>query len=66
MADQNQPKARPRAALDFAGFAQEFLRRNPDYRNAWRALAPGSAYDPPLNEKEDMAQQWALSFPRRS
>lgn len=48
--------------LDFAGFAQEFLRRNPayvrDYQKVMRVrTAPGARV-----AMEEMAHPWGLSF----
>lgn len=47
--------------LSFADYAQEFLRRNPRYRSAYRRAArtPGS----PAMEQEVMARPWGLCFP---
>lgn len=59
----NQPGTRPPRALDFAEFAQEFLRRNPLYRAQFRAvmsIAPGPAGD---LAREEMARSWGLAFP---
>lgn len=53
---------------DHADFAQEFLRRNPDYAREYsqtehRALAdPAKAQE----EREGLARRWGLSFPMRS
>ena len=53
---------------DYADFAQEFLRRNPDYirdfeQTEERARAnPAKAQD----EREGLARRWGLSFPLRS
>lgn len=57
MADQ----APSRHALDFPGFAQEFLRRNPRYRAEYRAvMKTGRSRD--LEREEEMARRWGLSF----
>ena len=59
----NQFGTRLPRALDFAEFAQEFLRRNPLYRAQFRAvmsIAPGPAGD---LAKEEMARSWGLAFP---
>jgi hypothetical protein len=50
--------ANQRTDLDFAGFAQEFLRRNPDYAQDYRAVGSAS-----LDEQEVMARRWGLCFP---
>ena len=50
--------ANQRTDLDFAGFAQEFLRRNPDYAQDYRAVGRAS-----LSEQEVMARRWGLCFP---
>ncbi len=52
---------------DHADFAQEFLRRNPDYvrdysQTEQRAKAnPANAQE----EREGLARRWGLSFPLR-
>lgn len=56
------------AHLDLAGFAQEFLRRNPDYCREYHALARAR---PPADLAQDadmiaMARRWGLSFPVRA
>lgn len=57
MADQ----ALSRNTLDFPGFAQEFLRRNPRYRAEYRAvMKSGRSRD--LEREEEMARRWGLSF----
>ncbi|WP_233999728.1 transcriptional regulator domain-containing protein [Porphyrobacter sp. TH134] len=50
------------ASHDLADFAQEFLRRNPDYRRQYAAIA--SRHDPVAQGKEmrAMARQWGLDF----
>ncbi|WP_371710970.1 transcriptional regulator domain-containing protein [Novosphingobium sp. BW1] len=48
--------------LDLAGFAQEFLRRNPAYARDYRKLMFGRAQSF-LIEQEEMARRWGLSFP---
>ena len=47
--------------LTFAEYAQEFLRRNPRYRAAYRRIAHG--LDRSTQEQEVMARRWGLSFP---
>ncbi|WP_319802070.1 transcriptional regulator domain-containing protein [Azospirillum fermentarium] len=48
------------AALPVAGWAWEFLRRNPEYRAGTRAVAPRSA------EHTAVGRRWGLSFRRGS
>ena len=66
MASGNLAKAEKRDDLDFAGFAQEFLRRNPayvdDYRMAERPIEDGG----PDAEREVMARRWGLCFSVRA
>jgi hypothetical protein len=50
------------ARLDFAGFAQEFLRRNPAYRADWHRASVKS----PVPSDGGPARQWGLSFLFRS
>lgn len=52
-----------RQALDFAGFAQEFLRRNPIYRSEYAAVTRRPAGDRTASAQEAMARFWGLSFP---
>ncbi|WP_081798992.1 transcriptional regulator domain-containing protein [Novosphingobium resinovorum] len=52
-----------RCALDFAGFAQEFLRRNPVYRSQYAAVTRGSEGRRTGTAQEVMARFWGLSFP---
>jgi hypothetical protein len=47
-----------RADLDFAGFAQEFLRRNPEYVRDYRIIQGA-----PPDGQEVMARKWGLCFP---
>lgn len=52
---------------DNADFAQEFLRRNPDYVRDY-AQTEQRAETNPANaqeEKEGLARRWGLSFPLR-
>lgn len=58
MADQGR---RQRSMLDFPGFAQEFLRRNPSYRAEYRDLMTAGRNRKPVKE-EEMARRWGLSF----
>ena len=46
---------------DRTDFAQEFLRRNPQYRAEYRAvMKSGRSRD--LEREEEMARRWGLSF----
>ncbi|WP_293871852.1 MULTISPECIES: DUF6499 domain-containing protein [unclassified Sphingomonas] len=65
MQQGEQSAARP-SALDLAGFAQEFLRRNADYRTQYRELMRHPADSTPSMAPEVMARRWGLSFPMRS
>lgn len=49
--------------LDFAGFAQEFLRRNPEYIAQYRQITGKAGTSIMDKAQEDMAQIWGLSFP---
>jgi hypothetical protein len=53
---------------DYADFAQEFLRRNPDYRRDFAATKDRMADNPAaaLAEQEGLAGRWGLSFPQRA
>lgn len=53
---------------DFADFAQEFLRRDPNYQADHAATQLRIAADPTLaaNEQEGFARRWGLSFPLRT
>lgn len=54
-------QALSRHALDFPGFAQEILRRNPRYRAEHRAvMKSGRSRD--LEREEEIARRWGLSF----
>lgn len=48
--------------LDFACFAQEFLRRNPAYARDYRAVMPETGAARSSIEKEEMARRWGLTF----
>lgn len=50
-----------RAPLDFPGFAQEFLRRNPAYVRDFDSVMAGTRGDPAA--REVMARRWGLCFP---
>lgn len=51
-----------RGDLDFAGLAQEFLRRNPAYIREYRAVMPGTEPARSGSEQEEMARNWGLTF----
>lgn len=51
---------------DFAGFAQEFLRRNPGYRNDYGAMLRQVARGAPPAVQEVMARRWGLCFSCRA
>ncbi len=55
-------------AHDYADFAQEFLRRNPDYTSDFERTEERVAEDPlhAQEEREGLARRWGLSFPLRS
>jgi hypothetical protein len=57
-ADKQEQSRRP---LTFAEYAQEFLRRNPRYRAAYRKIAPTLGRGEP--EMEVIARRWGLGFP---
>lgn len=54
--------------LDYPGFAQEFLRRNPDYRrdhaSMVRRIAAGTVRE--ADAQAELARRWGLVFPCRS
>lgn len=49
--------------LDFAGFAQEFLRRNSAYIREYRAIRPATKAAKSSSDQEEMARNWGLTFP---
>ena len=49
--------------LDFPGYAQEFLRRSPDYRRDYESVMTDPDAGPALQEV--MARRWGLCFPGR-
>ncbi|WP_425057343.1 transcriptional regulator domain-containing protein [Sphingomonas oligoaromativorans] len=51
---------------DFADFAQEFLRRNPDYQAEYRQADEMPPTDDEPNRREAIANKWGLSFRLRS
>jgi hypothetical protein len=66
MVGGQETTAGSRADLDFAGFAQEFLRRNlayaRDYLSTMRIVAQGA----PHEAQEVMARRWGLCFSLRT
>ncbi|WP_309751274.1 transcriptional regulator domain-containing protein [Novosphingobium sp.] len=56
------------AAHDFADFAQEYLRRNADYRREWEETeqAAVDAEDHADQLREGLAGRWGLCFPLRA
>lgn len=61
MAGKTGTKQTVRTTLDFPGFAQEFLRRNPVYRAHYHKVMSGK-HARAQQEQEDMARRWGLSF----
>lgn len=55
-------RVNPSRDLDFAGFAQEFLRRNPAYRSDYRAMLRAIAGSARTVAPEVMARRWGLRF----
>lgn len=51
-----------RQELDFPGFAQEFLRRNPEYRKHFLDATQSGYRSSTASVQEDMARNWGLSF----
>jgi len=53
---------------DYADFAQEFLQRNPAYRQDHAETKDRIAQDPAIaqTEEEGLAGRWGLSFPHRA
>ncbi|MGB5779077.1 MAG: DUF6499 domain-containing protein [Allopontixanthobacter sediminis] len=52
--------------FDFSDFAQEFLRRNPAYKNQYASLCSRSTKDKKSSAGWRMARSWGLEFPVRS
>lgn len=50
------------APLDFPGFAQEFLRRNPAYILDYDSVMAGARCGDPA-AREVMVRRWGLCFP---
>ena len=57
---------RQKQPFDHMDFAQEFLRRNPAYKEQYRNF--GSEYEQRATRDENMnmARTWGLEFPRPS
>ena len=64
MAIETTAKSEGPLRLDFPGYAQEFLRRSPDYRRDYRSVMSDRKADPA--SQEGMARRWGLCFPSRS
>ncbi|HEV7342932.1 MULTISPECIES: transcriptional regulator domain-containing protein [unclassified Sphingopyxis] len=64
MAIETTAKSEGPLRLDFPGYAQEFLRRSPDYRRDYRSVMSDRKADPA--SQEGMARRWGLCFPGRS
>lgn len=64
MAEEARDEGGSSARLDFPGFAQEFLRRNPEYRRDYESVMADPDGDP--TAQEVMARRWGLCFPGRS
>lgn len=64
MAIEKSVKSEGPLRLDFPGYAQEFLRRSPDYRRDYRSVMSDRKADPA--SQEGMARRWGLCFPGRS
>lgn len=48
---------------DFADFAQEFLKRNPEYRAQYERLGNAACLNPGSMACRQMAHPWGLEFP---
>jgi len=64
MAAENKAASKRAPRLDFPGYAQEFLRRSPNYRRDYQSVMSGRNVDPA--SQEGMARRWGLCFPGRS
>ena len=64
MAEEARDEGGGKAWLDFPGFAQEFLRRGPEYRRDYESVMSDPEGDP--TAQEVMARRWGLCFPGRS
>jgi hypothetical protein len=65
---RSEANAQRYADHDYADFAQEFLRRNPDYQRDYADTFARIASQPlgAEAEKEGLAGRWGLRFPHRS
>lgn len=63
MASRTEPHERRSRNLGFAGFAQEFLRRNPDYAADFARAKAKIKDDAATSAPEVMARRWGLCFP---
>lgn len=61
MAVQKMADGKRALRLDFPGYAQEFLRRSPDYRRDHEIVMSDRHVDPA--SQEGMARRWGLCFP---
>ena len=52
--------------FDFSDFAQEFLRRNPAYKDQYAGLHVRDTGDKKPSAAQRMARSWGLEFPVRS
>jgi hypothetical protein len=64
MAEEASDEGGSSARLDLPGFAQEFLRRNPEYCRDYESVMADPDGDP--TAQEVMARRWGLCFPGRS
>ena len=64
MAVEKNAESKRALRLDFPGYAQEFLRRSPDYRRDYQSVMSDRQADP--TSQEGMARRWGLCFPGRS
>lgn len=64
MAEEARDDGDGKSRLDFPGFAQEFLRRNPEYRRDYESVMSDAEGNP--TAQEGMARRWGLCFPGRS
>lgn len=62
MADTAGLQVTQRAPLDFPGFAQEFLRRDPAYVRDYDCVMTGGRRGD-VAAREAMARRWGLCFP---
>ena len=64
MAVEKNAESKRALRLDFPGYAQEFLRRSPDYRRDYNNVMSDRQTHPA--SQEGMARRWGLCFPGRS